>query len=500
MKTYQDLQKCGENENLRIDFIYAAIRDHEQSTAFIIGHKAGQFYRHLDPNIEAYQNVVYDIQGKPHVDEISPNHKIMCNFFQKLIDQAIQYLLGNGINFDNPQIKEQLSTQIDHKVKKIAKYAAVDGRGYGLVDTKEDGKKELHPMCFACQLDGNEPYFVPLYDERSGKLAAGIKYWRLADTKPLMATLYEPDGYTEYQEYPQGEEEEPRLTVTSEKTPYIVNRLSNAAQGVYGAQGENYKALPIIEMHYINNQSALVGNEGTITAYNMALSGFANQVDWNLLYWIINNADGMSEQDDINFLADIIKTHVLHTSGDATATPHEITIQHEARGQLLDRLRAQLFEDMGGVDVSKNSANMTATEIKSAYAALNSKCDDIESYIDEFLTQMLDLLGFENETWHYQRDVTINTSEETNNAIASAPYFGRKWTTKRLASAAGMIDELPAIEEDLVAEQAEQAGFAANDDSESVADSIAERIISALKEFFSGIFGKRSDNDADTEE
>ena len=492
MKTYQDLLRCGENEQLRISFIYAAISDHESSETFVIGHKAGQFYRHHDPNIEAYQNIIYDMQGKPHVDEISPNHKIMCNFFQKLIDQAIQYLLGNGISFDNADVKEQLSNQLDHRVKKIAKYASVDGRAFGLVDIK-DGKKELIPLCYACQLDGDEPYFIPLYDERTGELRAGIRYWRLADGKPLMVTLYEPDGYTEYQEYAQNEDES-RLEVTQEKTAYIVNKLSNAQQGVYAAEGSNYKRLPIIEMGYINNQSALVGNEGTITAYNMALSGFANQVDWNLLYWIINNADSMSEQDDINFLADIIKTHVLHTSGDATATPHEISIQHDARGALLDRLRVQIYEDMSGVDVSHNSANMTATEIKSSYAALNSKCDDIESYVDEFLAELLDLLGFEDESWHYQRDITINTSEETNNAIAAAPYIGRKWTTKRLAGAAGLIDELPAIEEDLQAEQMEQAGISADDNSEDMADSIAERIIAALKEFFSSIFKISNDN------
>lgn len=322
-------------------------------------------------------------------------------------------------------------------------------------------------MCIACQIDGNEPYFIPLKDERTGSVMAGIKYWKLSADKPLMVTLYEVDGYTEYTEYKQiGEDgsEKTTLYVSQEKRPYIIDSLSNELQGDYDAVGRNYSALPIIRMGYINNQSSLIGNEGTITAYNMALSGFANQVDWNLLYWIINNADGMSEADDINFLADIIKTHVLHTSGEATATPHEITIQHEARGQLLDRLRKQLFEDMEGVDVSHNSANMTATEIKSAYAALNRKCDKIESYVDEFLTNLLNLLGFENETWHYQRDVSINPTEATNNAIASAPYLGDAATTKTLCEIQGKIDEYEDIQKAKIADALMMAQMAGDEE------------------------------------
>lgn len=464
IKTYQDLQRCGENETNRISFIYACINDHEKSPEFYIGHKAGQFYRHHDPNIEAYQNIVYDIQGRPHVDEVSPNHKIMCNFYETLIDQAVEYLLGNGISFDKEDIKDRLSKQFDHDVKKMVRYAANDGESYALIETNG-----IVPMCIACQIDGNEPYFIPLKDERTGAVKAGIKYWRLAPSKPLMVTLYEEDGYTEYTEYREIDadgSERKSLYISQEKTAYIVDTIENDVQGAYATEGKNYSALPIVRMGYINNQSALVGNEGTITAYNMALSGFANQVDWNLLYWIINNADGMSQQDDVNFLADLIKTHVLHTSGEATATPHEISIQHEARGQLLDRLRKQLFEDMEGVDVSHTTANMTATEIKSAYSALNRKCDKLESYIDEFLTNLLNLIGFEDETWHYQRDVSINPTEATNNAIAAAPFLGDEATTKTLCEIQGKIDEFENIQRTKMAEAMAMAQMQEDTDDE----------------------------------
>jgi hypothetical protein len=120
--------------------------------------------------------------------------------------------------------------------------------------------------------------------------------------------------------------------------------------------------------------------------------------------------------------------------------------------ELLDRLRAQLYEDMGGVDVSKNSANMTATEIKSAYAALNRKCDKIESYVDEFIAEMLEILGYEGEVWHYQRDVTINQSDAVQNIIASAPWLGEEMTTRALLEVQGKIDEFEKLQAQKIAD------------------------------------------------
>ena len=40
--------------------------------------------------------------------------------------------------------------------------------------------------------------FAPLFGEEDGGIHAGIRFWQIADNKPLRATLYEEDGYTEY--------------------------------------------------------------------------------------------------------------------------------------------------------------------------------------------------------------------------------------------------------------------------------------------------------------
>ena len=40
--------------------------------------------------------------------------------------------------------------------------------------------------------------FAALQDEETSAIRAGVRFWQLADNKPLRATLYEEDGYTEY--------------------------------------------------------------------------------------------------------------------------------------------------------------------------------------------------------------------------------------------------------------------------------------------------------------
>lgn len=488
---------CGENEQKRIDFIYNAIGDHESSDKFKTGHRAGQFYRHHDPNIEAYEKVIYDNNGIAHTDKVSPNHKIMANFYAVFIDQFIEYQLGNGVSFTDETIKDRLGNKFDHDIKTVLRYAANDGEAYALV-IENEGKAKIIPFCVACQLEGNEPYFIPLQDEDDGRVKAGVRYWRLSPEKPLRATLYELDGYTEYKEITSPDGDKSRLEVYRDKQAYTVEVLKNDVQGEYSVIGRNYSELPIVRMGFINNQSSLVGNEGALTAYNMILSGFANQVDWDILYWVVNNADGMSEQDDVNMLVDILKTHVLHMSGEASAVPHQISIQYDARKVLLDELRQRLYEDFQAVDVSKNSANMTATEIKSAYNGLNRKCDMVESYIDEFIENVLGLLGYEGQSWHYQRAVEINTTEVITNAIAAAPFMGDEATTKTICEANGKIDEFEDIQK---SKSAEELNAFKGEEGNNIADSIAEKVITAIKDFFGRLFkGRTQDIEMDESE
>ena len=77
---------------------------------------------------------------------------------------------------------------------------------------------------------------------------------------------------------------------------------------------------------------------------------------------------------------------------------------------------------------------------------------NVEAYLDEFIRNVLKLLGFDNEVWHYQRAVEINQTEAINNAIAAAPFMGDEATTKKLCELFGMIDSFEEIQRSKIAD------------------------------------------------
>lgn len=453
MLTYNDFIECGTEED-RKQFILQAIREHESSPAFRTGVAAGKFYRHQDPDMEMIEKVYYDFQGMAHKDTFSPNHKLTTNFYYIFISQMVQYLLGNGVSFNDPKIKEELGNDFDYKLQELLTWAANDGVSYALVTPSG-----IVPFNFACDKH-KEPCFVALYDEDNGALKAGIRYWRLDKGKPLMVTLFETDGYTEYKEIESGS-----LEVIKEKRSYDVNEVSNDVEGVYMSNGAEYSEIPIVPLRFINDQSSLVGNRATLTAYNLAMSNMTNDItEFNLIYWVLKNAEGMDEYDDKQFLTNLLRTHVLHLQNDVDVTPHEITPKFDSIEVAIKRLKEQLISDFMAVDWERMSGgNITTVEIEAAYTNLKLKCNDVERCVGEFIRGVLKVSGFDpNTPFHFKPDVTINKSEEIQNILAAQANLGDEMTTRLLCETFGIIDEYQEIQDKKAAESMSRFGIGTN--------------------------------------
>ena len=333
--TYNDLAKITDEQS-RINFIQEAIAEHESTEMFKNGTIAGLFYRNRDVDLEEIVKVVYDREGNPHADKVSPNHKLVTNLFHIFTTQLVSYLLGNGIIFEDNKIKQALGgSDFDFKVQQVLTYAILDGEGYGFVT--ENG---IVPFCYACKIHGNEPLLVPLKDEDDDTIKAAIRYWRIADDKPLRITLYEMDGVTEYKENEIGEVE-----IYIPKKAYKINTISSKIEGNISSTGENYSYFPIVPMGFINGQSSIVGNRAKLFAYDAILSGMINNVNMNKIYWIIRNADGMDRRDDLNFVGDIIQSQVVHAPDGVDISKEEISSRHDSYISVLNTLRKELFHD-----------------------------------------------------------------------------------------------------------------------------------------------------------
>lgn len=442
IKTYQDLLKVGEFEKNKIEFVFDAIKEHKTSTAYLTAKDAELYFKHQNPTIMRYQKFVHNQFGQKVPDIWSANNKIASNWFNYFTTQAVSYLLGNGVTFGKKEsTKEKLGKQFDKRVQDVAIHAKTGGVGFGFWNFD-------HVEAFSIT------EFVPLYDEDDGGLKAGIRFWQIDDNKPLRATLYEMDGYTDYIKRKDAE-----IEVLAEKRAYTQVVKKNAMEGEIILDGAPLPGFPIVPLYNINKQSDLVGNRGTIDAYDLMVSGLINNVsDGEFIYWILQNCGGMNDVDDAKFIEQLKLTHIAHADGDdgASVEAHSVSVEFEATAEALDRLTEQLYKDFMALKVHDLSAgNKTATEITAAYEPINQKTDQFEYCVTEFINGILKLASIEDEPT-YTRSQMSNQSEMLEMVLQSAEYLDDEYVTTKILTLLGDADKVQEVLKRRDAESAER--------------------------------------------
>lgn len=456
MKTYNDLVAVGETEQARMEFIQNAIGEHTGSFLYKTALMADQYYRHLNPTIMAAQKFIHDALGRTVPDTFSANNKIPCRYYFYFVTQEVQFLLGNGVSFGNENTKDKLGKGFDHAVQKLATNAVNGGVAFGFWN---NGQLEVFPLAGAF----NEPCFAPLYDEENGSLRAGIRYWQIAPDKPLRATLYEEDGYTDYIRST-GKD----MAVLHEKRTYVrlVARSQATGEQIYG--GENYPSFPIIPLYNINKQSELIGNRETLDAYDLMASALVNNVDdGNLIYWVIKNCGAMDDDVSLQRFVEHMKVvRAVGVDGDAgvDVDAHTVEAPFEANETALTRLRDQLFDDFMALD-TKNIASgaATATQIEAAYEPLNSKADMLEYQVTEFINRLLVMLGIDDAPT-YTRSLIVNKQESIQTIVQAGTDLPQEYKTKKIAEILGDIDRAEEIYAMLLNDDANRMPFESNEE------------------------------------
>ena len=430
MKSYQDLIDVGANEAARMAFVFSAITEHKGTTPYIVALDAEQYYRGLNPRITKYEKIIYDMRGDAHVDKWTPNHKIASNFFNFAITQENQYLLGNGATFTKDDTKDKLGMDFDEQLQDLGKKALVGGVAFGFFNLD-------HIDAFSLL------EFVPLYDEENGALRAGIRFWQVDSDKPMRATLYEEDGYTDYIKALD------KSAILHEKRPYKLKVRTSEADGEEIYDGENYPSFPIVPLWGNDKkQSELVGRQGTLDAFDLLNSNLVNNLDEaNYIYWVLTNCGGMDEMDDAKFIEQLKTSHVAHADGDsgATAEAHTIEAPYQASETAIQTIQRRLYEDFMCLDVNSLSASSkTATEIRAAYQPLDSKCDMYEYCIISFVQKILELAGID-DTVTFTRSKIVNKSEEINTLLAAQAYLDDETLVEQICTLLGIGDKVDEI-------------------------------------------------------
>lgn len=409
MKTYQDFLEVAEkSDRERMEFVMSAINNHKDSDLYKQAVIAKEYDAHRNVTIANFQKLLYTLNGKVIPDNYSPNYKLRSNFFANFITQETQYLLGNGVTLKKEENKAKLGAGFDTRLQDAAHDALVGGVSYGFWNLD-------HLEVF----DVTE--FVPLLDEENGALRSGIRFWQVCTSKPLRATLFEPDGFTQYIRR-SGEE----MMILEPKRGYVAVEATSEIDGTELLAYQNYPGFPIIPM-YGNRakQSELVGQREAIDCYDLIKSGFANTVDdASVIYWTISNAGGMDEIDMARFKESMRRIGVGLVDDDgAKAEAHTLTIPVEAREALLSRISDDLYRDFQMLDVTKlQGGQKTATEINAAYQSMDNKVDQFEYCVIDFLQALFKIVGIEDEP-SFTRSKVTNQLEQTQMVLLAANYL-----------------------------------------------------------------------------
>ena len=428
MLTFNDLEEIlkSNSEKEKMEFVLKAIKEHKGTTDYKIAKDAELYYKHQNPTIMRFQKWIYNQMGQKVPDIWSPNNKIASNWYNYFTTQAVSYLLGNGVTFKSEANKDKLGKDFDKKVQDVATHAKNGGVAFGFWNLD-------HLECF----DLTE--FVPIYDEDDGGLKAGIRFWQIDDRKPLRATLYELDGYTDYIKRKNED-----VAILHNKRAYTQIVRKNDIEGETILDGAPPAGFPIVPLWNINRQSDLVGNRGTIDAYDLMVSGLINNVsDGEFIYWILKNCGGMDSTDDARFIEQLKLTRVAHADGDdgASVEAHNVNVEFEATAEALDRLTEQLYTDFMALKVQDVSAgSVTATQIQAAYEPINQKTDQFEYQVTEFINGILALAGIEDEPT-YTRSQMSNQSETLEMVLQSAEYLDDEYVTTKILTLLGDADK-----------------------------------------------------------
>lgn len=463
MVTYQDLLAVGDGEKERADFAKRVINEHQGSSFYRKAKTADDYDRCRNTTTMQHQKTITDIYGRKYADDFSPVHRSTSNFFNIFVTQLNQYLLGNGVTWESGNAKQKLGKDFDTRLQEAGKSALVCGESFGFWNYDHLEVLNYYSRDKGC--------FAPIYDEENGALAAGVHYWRVDESKPLRARLYELDGITNYMwsndQNLHPEDKWQKIDDEAWFVPrqaYVQKTVGTEADGYEIYAGENYASLPIVPLWgNPHRESELVGMQEKIDAYDFMLNGWEDDLDNAQIYWIIKGAGGMDDPDLVRFLDRLRTVKAAAPEDGQDVQPVTVNIPVEAREKLLERLEKQLYRDammMNPEDIAGGAA--TATQIRAAYERQNVKADQFEYCVLDFLYGIMAIAGVEGEPT-FTRSAIINQAEEVQTVVQAASFLSDEYVTRKILTILGDGDKTQDVLKAMDAEAMERMSNAGNE-------------------------------------
>ena len=436
MITFQDYERADN----KTKWLQSAIMTYRNSTEYKKAVEEQEYMAGRNVEIMNVTRIIYDMAGLPATDFTKHNFKIRNRLIHRLVTDRCSYSLGNGISFAGKKkeivdgkyvtvdpVKDMLGPKFDNRLNRAAYWALANGTSFLYVHMGHN-KQEWQYTLF------KKTEFLALYDEETGALRGGVRFWSLDwGKRPITAVLYTEEGYTKYRT-PEKKYGISALEKVEDLKPYIENVEVSEAFGEEVTGAGNMTMLPIFPLYSGENRdSALDNMKPKIDAYDMILSGFANDVvDIPQVYWLISGAMGMSEADKRQLLDRLILQHMAVVDGENSKIQgYTQEIPVEAREKSLKQLKNQMYEDWGGFDVHTVEAGSTNDHIDAGYWPMDEEADAFEYEIIEFVQQILEMMGTV-DTPQFKRNKVSNQKEQTDMVVEAAAYLDDQTILEKL--------------------------------------------------------------------
>ena len=422
MLTFQEFMQLAEVKGESA--VFEAVKQWKLTETYRKACIAKEYFDFNNVTIKNFQKFLYNLKGQKIPDIYSADYKLRSNFFNDFVVQLSSYMVGNGVFL------------VNNYPEAIVNNKQLLGKNFDNVIYKALDEVQIGGCCFLFwDFDRLRVYsvreFAPLYDENTGALAAGIRFFRNGETQKFI--VYDAEGVQEIilKKGPKGKA---NITVL-EKRAYIQEYEYTEADGKQLVGERNYDGrLPIFVFWYNTQQTRLEGLRENIDCYDLIKSGLGSDLDWASLYWIIKGAGGMS--DDVS-LAQFIERMKLVKAANlpegAEVESHKIDIPDAARKNYLEILENDLYRDAHAVNTRKlaQSGNVTATAIRFSYQPLDELADAVEMNLLETLQELFDFLGID-DTATFKRNRIVNITEETSTILDASEYLSGEMIIKKL--------------------------------------------------------------------
>jgi len=362
------------------------------------------------------------------------NHKCGSGFFKKIVDQKINYLLGKKVIVNNAENCNKIF-DINNIIKKAAKEASKKGVSWlhAYIDNNGDLQIKI--------IDALE--CIPIYDtEYEDELIQMIRYYNMHvivnNEKKIRkkVELWDKEKVTFYMEDDEGNyyfdyqvEENPRYN-------YRVN--TTLSDNIKSTEYFGWGKVPFVALWNNDDKiNDLIAIKQDIDLYDVMKSDFGNNID--RFQDSILTVYGYSAESYEKFLNNFKRHGVAEIDEKGSLNWLTLDIPIEARKTFLEIIRDDIFEFGQAVDTRRAAdSNTTNVVIKSRYADLDLKADDLEAEVTMaikkvywFINKFLEIKKMQQDNIDeidivYNRNIIFNTTQMIDDVLKSVDVTSKK--------------------------------------------------------------------------